>query len=614
MLTKSLKWFFAKNDGGRETGFKNAGVETFKGNITRYLAREILQNSLDARSDAKKPVHVTFELVELGLSDIPDIRGLRTALERCADYFKHQKQAMDFFTKAVKLASTKPIVALKASDFNTVGVTGADDDNKSPWYSLVRCEGSSTKGDDEGGSFGLGKNAPFAASQMRTVLYSTYNADSEHVFQGVATLTSHRSNGTRFQPTGYLGIDHGESVRKKKLIPEQFLRSKPGTDLYVLGFAKSGSWQKDLTFAVLEHFWPAIDFGDLTVTVGDQEVTKKNLGELLTKFAVEEEFTAHNFYKAYSEASSTAKQDLPTLKDVQLHLSTGEDELPNRVAMIRKPGMVVFQRRFRSVVPYCGVFLCRNEFGNRVLRDMEPPRHDDWDHDRPEKGANKKTEVEYVRFIRDCIHGLNATDESKVLAVPGLSKFLPDDEDSPEEAFDDSEMHGQESADRSPLKPAIEGRKIDPRHTATRLDLSAPGDDALDGEGAGGGTGDGGGNGGGGEHGGDGKAKTGGERQNPGIPIRYRTYATGPGVYAVTVQSEDKSAQNATLTVWAVGDQGKNPPEIASAALRDGKALSVRGGQVGPITLPSQKSVLHLTVTLRQPVRLAMEVAAHAVE
>jgi hypothetical protein len=41
-----MKWLFPKNEGGREGGFHDAGVETFKGNFDRYLARELIQNSL----------------------------------------------------------------------------------------------------------------------------------------------------------------------------------------------------------------------------------------------------------------------------------------------------------------------------------------------------------------------------------------------------------------------------------------------------------------------------------------------------------------------------------------------------------------------------------------
>ena len=29
--------------------------------------------------------------------------------------------------------------------------------------------------------------------------------------------------------------------------------------------------------------------------------------------------------------------------------------------MVRKSGMVIWPKQFRSAVPYCGVFLCRND-------------------------------------------------------------------------------------------------------------------------------------------------------------------------------------------------------------------------------------------------------------
>ena len=47
-VTPKVGWFFASNEGGEDKGLNDAGVVTFKGNIYRYLAREIIQNSLDA--------------------------------------------------------------------------------------------------------------------------------------------------------------------------------------------------------------------------------------------------------------------------------------------------------------------------------------------------------------------------------------------------------------------------------------------------------------------------------------------------------------------------------------------------------------------------------------
>jgi hypothetical protein len=616
-----ISWFFAKNEGGRDSGFHDAGVETFKGNIDRYLARELIQNSLDARFDKQKAVQVKFEILELKRSDIPDFKGFAVTLERCGEYWP-SKKAQAFFERAVELANEKIITALKVSDFNTNGVLGSETDRKKDFYNLIRCAGASAKMGDEGGSFGIGKNAPFAASQMRTVLYSTYNKDKEHVFIGVAMLVSHlAANGAKLQPTGYLGGKGGASIRDKSEIPEQFLRTKMGTDIILLGFRKDKLWQKDLVYSVLENFWPAIEFGDLVVTVGDEQISSGNLGDLLTKYSGEEGFTAHQYYKAYKDASLTFNDELTNLKDVTLYLSSGENDLPKRVAMIRKPGMVVFTKRFQSVVPFCGVFVCRNEVGNKLLRDMEPPRHDIWDADHPEKGDNKKIESEFIHFIRDSIRNLLSSDDTKIIFVPGLSRFLPDDDESPEDAFEGGEEHKDESADRSRLPDKIDGRKIDPRRTSARPDHVKPGEGTDDVEGGGADFPEaGGGNGGGGDgrgEGGTGKNGKGGpqgEESKPTIPIRYRTFATNvdSGVYALTVQSDMKSPKGATLSVWTVGDQGKAPADISSARQKDGKTVPVKGaGILGPLVLPNKKGSLHLEIKLREPLRLAMEVAAH---
>jgi hypothetical protein len=608
-----MKWTFAKNEGGRDSGFHDAGVETFKGNFDRYLARELIQNSRDARYDHQKPVQVKFELLELKKSEIPDLKGLRLAFERCGEYYPDAKKAKSFFDRAVSLADAKSILALRVSDFNTTGVVGSDSDRKKDFYNLIKCAGSSSKTGDEGGSFGIGKNAPFAASQMRTVFYSTLNKDKEHVFIGVAMLVSHLADGVTRQPTGYLGERGGASVRSKQDIPPAFLRTKMGTDIIVLGFPQQKTWQKDLIYSVLENFWPAIEWEDLIVTVGDIVISRKSLPQMLEQYSVEEDFTAHLYYKAYMEASYSFPVDLPQLKSCTLYLSTGDNDLPKKIAMIRRPGMVVFPKPFRSIIPFCGVFICKNEIGNKLLRDMEPPRHDVWDPDHPEKGVNKKIEAEYVHFIRDCIKNLTAGDDTKVIAVPGLSRFLPDDDDSPEEAFEAGEEKRAESPNRSPLPEKIEGKKIDPRRTSSQPDVSAEGEGEGEGD-VGGGGGDDGAGGGDGK-GGKGSAGGGqGEQSKPAIPIRYRTFATNldAGVYALNVKSEKSTPSSAMVSLWVIGDQGKAPAELKSARLRDGKPIPVKAsGLVGPVILPGSKGSLHIEIKLNDPQRIAMEVAAH---
>ncbi|MBX9682068.1 MAG: hypothetical protein K2X38_25190 [Gemmataceae bacterium] len=202
--------------------------------------------------------------------------------------------------------------------------------------------------------------------------------------------------------------------------------------------------------SVLDNFWPAIHFGDLKVKIGELEISKKNLAQLLEE-SQKDEISAHYYYEAFTSAQSVHDtSDLHNLGEVELYLHTGEAEMPKRVAMVRKSGMVIYHKMFRAAVPYCGVFLCRNDDGNALLRAMEPPRHDIWDADFPEKGDNKHIEKEFVEYIKEQIRNLTIKDDSTVIAVPELSRFLPDDEDSPEDETGGPEQSHEDKVDGTP--------------------------------------------------------------------------------------------------------------------------------------------------------------------
>jgi len=627
-----MKWFFPKNDGGRDSGFHDAGVETFKGNFDQYLARELIQNSLDARLDLKQPVRVKFEMLKIRRRQIPDIEGLQATYVECGKYWKDDPKAQSFFEHATKLAAQPQLNALKVSDYNTTGVPGSDDQRTGNWYHLVRSAGSSSKWGGEGGSFGIGKNAPFAASNLRAVFYSTMTSDRKRAFQGVATLVSHKKRrGMTAQPTGFLGTDSGASVRVSNDIPREFRRAECGLDIIILEYPAAATWQNDLMYSVLDNFWPAIDIGDLVVTVGDQTIEKSNLPTLLEAFSGQDGFNAHHYYKAHIAPAQSFREQLPNLEEVSLYLSVGNMELPKKVAMVRKTGMVIFQKGYlRSIVPFCGVFLCRNEKGNRLLREMEPPRHDEWDPDHPERGANKRIESEYMAFIRECINKLVPVDDSKVITIPGLNRFLPDDDETPDESFDSGEATSkEETPDRALLPETIEGRKIDPRRQTMQPDKSkAEGDEeeteeVSESEGSGGGSGqsinetkDGQGGGGGGSGNGNAEAEKGGKggvQSKPSVPIRYRTFSKDAeaGIYSIMVALRAISSATVVLQISAVGDDQKVPIRIKSACIADGMPIAVSGvGILGPVQLEPEQ-MLRLEVQLSEAIRVAMEVSAH---
>ena len=232
---------------------------------------------------------------------------------------------------------------------------------------------------------------------MRTVIYSTVTKDRGVAFQGVARLVSHEhAKGGTAQHVGYLGDKKGASIRDKKLIPSSFGRSKPGTDVIILGYNAEDTWKDDLIASVLEYFWPAIHLGDLEVEVAGTKITRTNLSKLLGEYSTKGELTAHHYYRAFTDKAATQfEEKLSTLGKVSVHLLAGEG-LPKKVAMVRKTGMVIYHQSFRALVPFCGVFFCRNKHGNEILRDMEPPRHDAWDQNHPEKNAHRKDALEFM--------------------------------------------------------------------------------------------------------------------------------------------------------------------------------------------------------------------------
>lgn len=330
------------------------------------------------------------------------------------------------------------------------------------------------------------------------------------------------------------------------------------------------------------------------------------------------------YYQAFTDPTiPLIKRELPILGECAVYLRAGNaaENMPKTVAMIRKSGMQIYEKPFRSIVPFCGVFICRNEKGNGVLREMEPPGHDKWDPDLPEKGANRKAHAELLNFVRDCIKQLSPADDGKAIAVPGLSKYLPDDDETPEESFDDgtAEQETQESFKRK-IKPGkIDGRKIEQRKRMEPDEAQPDEPDGTEGPYGGGGTGGGssGLNGGTGAGGGDGGGGTGegGAASKPPVPIKYRTFASNAsaGVYRVSVVTEAPSKTGRlNMLIWAVGDDQKVPAGVTTARLLDGTPVPVgqNGLVVGPLKIQAN-GALKLDVVLSEPLRVAMEVGAY---
>lgn len=423
-------WEFASTGGGDDDGFSDALIETFSGDYEKFLARESIQNSLDAKLDQDKPVRVEFDLLDLKISDIPESEKLLSIFNECILYWKNDNKVQRFFSRAKKIANEQNIKVLRISDYNTIGLRGDDYEKDKEWYNLVKAQGASSKQEEKGGSFGIGKGAPFAASGFRTVFYSTINEKSEFVFQGKARLVSHQINDVIFRGSGSYGLKNQTSIRRAELIPELFRRNERGTDIYILAYlGDEKEWKSNLIKSVLNNFWASILSGRLQVKVGGRYLTEETLEKDLLQFCgTEDSESAYHYYISYKTPTKKFSNELKKIGYCELYVLL-QEKSPKNIAFMRKPRMLVRTQPFRSPKAYIGVFLCENSIGNNILRDMEPPSHNDWDPKRIDNGKAVLDEIK--NWIRESLRELNDLIESDSLAVPGLEKYfqLPEDYD-----------------------------------------------------------------------------------------------------------------------------------------------------------------------------------------
>lgn len=263
-MRHKIGWCFPPTNGGRVDGFNDPGIAHFDGNPLVSLARETIQNSLDAKAGSG-PVQMSFEIQEVAREDSLGRDELAAAINACLQEIKDDDdKARGMLSHASELLQRNKLPYLRVSDRNTTGLRHGH------WKALVKLQGASVKEKrSAGGSHGIGKYAPFAVSPLRTVFYWTQfeqDGASHELFQGKAVLMSHAEPGpvaSETQGTGFFGIVDrcrelsGDSIPKRIRRVERGEGRGNGTSLWIAGFRTDDDWQAGIARSVIANFFYA---------------------------------------------------------------------------------------------------------------------------------------------------------------------------------------------------------------------------------------------------------------------------------------------------------------------------------------------------------------------
>lgn len=458
-------WDFPLLGNGNESGSNIAAITMFKGaGIMDGLAREVCQNSLDAKDKTLEesiPVKVKFELHHIRKNDYSMFDGYEDAIKRSREYWENSplktEKMISFLDSIEKALSDEMIPVLVMSDYNTTGLRGvnADEGEKSYWDLLVNTEGISIKDDkSSAGSYGIGKNAPFAYSALNLVFYNTLAVDGGRAFEGVARLATttrdYKGKKRKTQPIGkYLYVEDEFSGRP--ILPEDnsdlsvhpaFKRAENdhGTDVAVFGFKEEEypDWEILIATAIVKNFILAILDNKLEVAIKSDdvsyEINQSKLEDLLfNKFKdVPELKYTRQIYKTVKEPDN--KVDVKIAEDGDLTLYVKYSETYSQsLSRFRSTGMLI-NTTTGDVLPHFSVVIIVNDIGEKklsmTLRESEPPQHTEW---KAKNITDNRTlhnlAAKYIREIGKAVQRLlDDYDQvdSENIVDGGIGAYLPD--------------------------------------------------------------------------------------------------------------------------------------------------------------------------------------------
>ena len=642
----NYKWHFALTGGGGEEGFEDAGMAHFISQPHHYIARETIQNALDAKDESKKgePVVVEFKKFKVPTEKaIPDLDEYKKILNENIESNQRNPKTKQFFSNAIKKINNKDINILSISDSSTVGIKDINKDI-GRWHGLIKMKG---KGAQEqrniGGTYGIGKSAPFVCSDFRTILYNTKNSQGESAFIWKAMFTTHgtpkkRGDGFYCDITEHRnGEIYSNGIINKKIRPSFIERDHNGADVYILGFKKPDDkqpWNVILQRVILNNYFVSLYDNELRVIIKDEiedrsyELNSSNVIDLMKQdYNIHGRISNYPFLDAYTNAKPIEKK-IEGLGQCKFFVQLNKN-YTKRVGYMRMPKMLVYdQSNPHLSTGYSGLFICESKIGNKLLSRCEGPTHSEWKngyHNDPAKAHSALLRIS--KFINESLREMRVDTYSTETILGGLDQFsyIDESEDLGDKGSSDQQSdNGEDSFELENIMMNMNDLKyIQPKPSRKRIRKrkvkAEDGYDAGDEEGAGSGGRSDESNGGGDQPGttgfGDLEGRKDGDWKMKKLPKSQYNYKcfqeAGSDEYKLVIST--KNEKTCQISFFANGvDVEKNEEIIIERAIEDdtGEELKIYNNLINEVKTTPNPKVIKITTKENRKFGVELELYA----
>ncbi|MCC5610768.1 hypothetical protein LC612_29485 [Nostoc sp. CHAB 5834] len=379
------------------------------------LAREAIQNSVDAKAEGTDKVSVNFVGKALTGKDkvqFLSASGLDQLVPRYVDLKLKEPNALEVLNQ-----DSAALNLLYIEDKGTTGLQGDPADPDSKFYRFLLSLGDGGKEHDEhgtGGSYGYGKSVYSSSSNILTIwAYSRTKDDAGGevtLLFGCGYFRKHKLGSSHFTGRAWFGEDQTVGDLNAQQVVEPLTGQSADEWAAKLGFRHRGDGDlgttvlvidsnldtKEIVRGVEDWWWPRIVDQLLDVEIvhanGVSEQPRPKKREDLRPFI-------EAYQVALGKDPPKPKTELRKIFNKLENYSLGalglsvldrredgsyvvEEDRIDSVALVRTPLMVVsYYRQWPTQMPgVVGAFVASDDVDD-ILRAAEPPAHDRWDHE-----------------------------------------------------------------------------------------------------------------------------------------------------------------------------------------------------------------------------------------